>query len=345
MPVPDDKINAFLANELNYVQIKYLGKGCFGNVSVVRSKIERNPKNIVMKRVCKLEPGYKDEIEIHEDLSKGKHSHIIEMYSAEILPKHAVIMMECAEDGNLRDLIRCCLDLNTIQLYFKQMVFGLQYIHSKGYCHRDIKAENLLLCNGVIKIADFGLACSYRDAKGIKKVSGGNGTRKTAAPENWVEEKVDGPALDIWSVGIVLIDMVTATPWAIANPSEDQAFAKYSKNPKKWTCDAFQVIEAKDKKLMKLVRSILKCNPGERPTLEKIIQNEWCQKADWDEEKQGDMIQDENQDVAKVRLPVGSAPVKKRTYEQKFEEELMALPAKRGRRQKKVFEYFHDFMF
>lgn len=48
------------------------------------------------------------------------------------------------------------------QMYMKQLVRGVSYLHSKGITHRDIKPENILLHNGILKISDFGMATLFR---------------------------------------------------------------------------------------------------------------------------------------------------------------------------------------
>ena len=49
------------------------------------------------------------------------------------------------------------------QRFFKQLICGLQYLHTKGVSHRDIKPENLLLDeNDILKISDFGMATVFR---------------------------------------------------------------------------------------------------------------------------------------------------------------------------------------
>jgi serine/threonine protein kinase len=85
----------------------------------------------------------------------------------------------------------------------KQIVQGLLYIHKKGIVHRDIKPENILIMNGVPKITDLGLAQVMRTSG----VSGKSGTPFYEAPEVLFEEKY-GQAADIWSLGIVFLELV-----------------------------------------------------------------------------------------------------------------------------------------
>jgi serine/threonine protein kinase len=85
----------------------------------------------------------------------------------------------------------------------KQIVEGILYIHKKGIVHRDIKPENILMMKGVPKITDLGLAQVMRSSG----VSGKSGTPFYEAPEVLFEEKY-GQAADIWSLGIVLLELL-----------------------------------------------------------------------------------------------------------------------------------------
>ena len=75
-------------------------------------------------------------------------------------------------------------DESVCKFYFKQMLQGIHYIHSKGFSHRDLKPENILLDkNFNIKIVDFGFACPLegRDGSGINRSQ--IGTPGYMAPE------------------------------------------------------------------------------------------------------------------------------------------------------------------
>lgn len=50
-----------------------------------------------------------------------------------------------------------------VQMYMKELLHGLSYLHMKGIAHRDIKPENLLIgADGLLKISDFGMATLFR---------------------------------------------------------------------------------------------------------------------------------------------------------------------------------------
>lgn len=86
---------------------------------------------------------------------------------------------------------------------------ALDYAHSLGVAHRDLKPENILLnSNGVIKLADFGLSNTIRDGTCLLTSCG---SPNYASPEVINGDPYDGPAIDIWSCGVILYASLTGT--------------------------------------------------------------------------------------------------------------------------------------
>lgn len=74
---------------------------------------------------------------------------------------HHLFFMEVCQGGDLLQYIRRRRKLEEplAKFFFKQIIYGLAYIHSIGIIHRDLKLENILIDNeGVLKIADFGVS-------------------------------------------------------------------------------------------------------------------------------------------------------------------------------------------
>lgn len=123
------------------------------------------------------------------------------------------LMMEYMPDGILIDEIRKHggrLNEKLIGYYTKQIVEGLDYLHSKGIVHCDIKGHNILIGKTGVKIGDFG--CS----KLVDVVTIG-GTPMYMAPEVARGEE-QGFAADIWALGCTIIEMATGgSPWTNVN--------------------------------------------------------------------------------------------------------------------------------
>ncbi|PPR85582.1 hypothetical protein GOBAR_AA35109 [Gossypium barbadense] len=103
----------------------------------------------------------------------------------------------------------------------------MQYLHSQGILHRDLKSENLLLGEDMcVKVADFGISCLESQCGSAK---GFTGTYRWMAPE-MIKEKHHTKKVDVYSFGIVLWELLTAlTPFDNMTP-EQAAFAVCQKN-------------------------------------------------------------------------------------------------------------------
>lgn len=89
------------------------------------------------------------------------------------------------------------------------MLNGLSYLHSKGIIHRDIKGANILTTKeGVIKLADFGVATKLSEDKKNNSLAG---TPYWMAPEI-IEQTQVTSACDIWSLGCTVIELLTGKP-------------------------------------------------------------------------------------------------------------------------------------
>ena len=127
--------------------------------------------------------------------------------------KYLFLQMELA-DCSLKD-IQNDLDYTKKLDIFKQIVLGLDEIHSKNIIHRDLKPSNILLINNKVKIGDFGLS-KYIEGKNGKKthisginneLTGNLGSVLYSSPEQLYGKEYDYRT-DIYSLGIILFEML-----------------------------------------------------------------------------------------------------------------------------------------
>lgn len=136
------------------------------------------------------------------------HPHIVEVerfaYTRSGTP---YIVMEFVDGGSLREWIRRKMDADQICNIIAQTCLALGYAHHHQIVHRDIKPENILLTReGHVKVADFGIARLLSVVTVTNK--GPIGTPEYMSPEQITGDNVL-PASDIYSVGIVLYELLT----------------------------------------------------------------------------------------------------------------------------------------
>jgi TolB-like protein/predicted Ser/Thr protein kinase len=140
------------------------------------------------------------------------HSNITTIYEIDEMEGECFISMEYVEGKSLKGLIKNKQtqkwDIAKIIDVSVQIAEGLSGAHQKGIVHRDIKSDNIMLTHeGVVKIMDFGLA---KLAGGVQLAKAGTtmGTAAYMSPEQASGKEVDHRT-DIWSLGVVLYEMIT----------------------------------------------------------------------------------------------------------------------------------------
>ena len=140
-------------------------------------------------------------------------------------------IMEYCPGGDLYEILRNGkMTMLEINCCFKQLINGVDYLHSMGVAHRDLKPENLLVdARGNLKITDFGVSDVFRTCweKEPHKSKGLCGSEPYIAPEEFTGEPYDARKVDIWSTGIIYYAMIFhGVPWRMAT-LKDPNYAYY----------------------------------------------------------------------------------------------------------------------
>ncbi|XP_062428054.1 interferon-induced, double-stranded RNA-activated protein kinase isoform X4 [Rhea pennata] len=203
----------------DFKNIEPIGEGGFGNVFKATARIAE--KTYAVKRV-KLTGNVMREV---KELAGLDHENIVRYYSSwkgndyvtypdsrqrsSSKRKCLFIQMELCEQGPLENWIENNREKRNYQEMaqdkFLQIVKGVEYIHSKGLIHRDLKPQNIFISNeDKIKIGDFGLVTSEE----YNPLTENRGTKSYMAPEQFGDKY--GKEVDIYALGLIWFEILSA---------------------------------------------------------------------------------------------------------------------------------------
>lgn len=146
------------------------------------------------------------------------HPNVVALYDAGMQSSHSYIVMEFVDGDTLKTFAKdqTAISLDTAIDIISQCCKALDYAHEKGVIHRDIKPSNILITeDGHVKIADFSIAHVNRSDDEL--MPGLTGSPMYMSPEI-VREEVTGPQSDIYSLGVVMYELLTGeTPFTPGN--------------------------------------------------------------------------------------------------------------------------------
>lgn len=182
----------------------------------ITTSVDKKSSKVVAIKVVNLEET-DDEIDVLVQeisfLSQLRSNYITNYYQTFVRDVCMWIVMEYCGGGSCADLLKCHKFLNEDVVCFivRETLKGLEYLHSERKIHRDIKAANILLTSsGNVKLADFGVSGQIT-ATHVRKDTF-VGTPFWMAPEIITRKTGYNEKVDIWSLGITTIELVTGSP-------------------------------------------------------------------------------------------------------------------------------------
>ncbi|CAB3990613.1 serine threonine- kinase PAK mbt [Paramuricea clavata] len=190
-----------------------IGEGSTGIVCIATEK--RSGRQVAVKKMD-LRRQQRRELLFNEVVIMRDYHHpnIVEMYGSYLIDNELWVVMEFLEGGSLTDIVThtssFSLTEEQIAHISKSCLKALAFLHSQGVLHRDIKSDSILLTtSGQVKISDFGFCAQV--TQDVPKRRSLVGTPYWMAPEI-IARQPYGPESDIWSIGIMVIEMIDGEP-------------------------------------------------------------------------------------------------------------------------------------
>lgn len=254
-----------------YMVGKVVGVGSYGKVRAAWHRLTALKVAIKTYDKSKLkDPAHwkrvHSEIKIMEQIS---HPRIARMYEAVETPKRMHLIMECLDGGNLCSYVKSKrrLSEDESKRIFFQIAQAMEYLHSVGVSHRDVKLENVLFANDKdIKIIDFGFSTVCQPGKKLKVFCG---TPSYMAPEIVRRSEYEGKPVDIWSMGILLYALLCG-----CFPFRAKAYPDLYRRIARGT---FPIPEELSAPVKDLLRQLLTVDAEARITAPMILRHPWLQ--------------------------------------------------------------------
>lgn len=199
-----------------YKRLETVGKGAYGSVS---KGIHIPTGNVVALKIINLDTADDDVEDIQREVALLTQlrdaPNITKYYDCLMDGPRVWIVMELAQGGSVLSLMKAsrdgCLEERFVSVIIREVLVALSYLHKVPVIHRDMKAANVLVTAvGKVMICDFGVSALLATASSKRNTL--TGTPYWMAPEVVQAVPAYDTKADIWSLGIMIYEMVKGTP-------------------------------------------------------------------------------------------------------------------------------------
>ena len=207
----------------DYTLLKLVGSGGFADVWKAEKRTALDVNYFALKFFRPKDDGVDFE-KVDKEINVWKQlkglPHIISVTELDKFEDYVYVVSDFAEEGSLENFLKAndrkALPVERAVQIMLEILTGLENLHEKGFIHRDLKPDNIVIMNGKHCLTDFGIS---RKMKSLSKATGTAGTFEYMPPEAFDKKPSISAETDIWAVGIILQQLLTGK---LPYPQEDQ---------------------------------------------------------------------------------------------------------------------------